>query len=132
MSAFLCSKKHIQLIAFNYVEIMKTGNVLPIANELFKENLDSVNFRYSEVTKFKKWTSLVPNLNVLPLVELYKAILCLDYQSCEHDGWYESKAQTLLNNLIAVIVPKILKEFNLTTEDEIASLDAYTKAPWSR
>ena len=80
-----------------------------VANMLIRENLASVSFRYAgdktsdtlpsagdcsavTVADFHTFYEFVP-------VQVLKAINCLDYQSCEHDGWRASEARAFLNAL---------------------------------
>ena len=117
MSAFICSKLHIQTIAQHYVQIMKTGDALEIANILHRENIKSVNYRYDEKTRYRAWKNL-NDVQPVSLVQLYKLVQCLDYQSCEHNEWKASKAYSLLVELEATIVPEIV---NTPKELEINS-----------
>jgi hypothetical protein len=118
MSAFICSKLHIQTIAQNFVDILKFGDVLSISNELHKENIKSVNYRYDEKTKCIKWK----NVETLPVskIQLYKLIKCLEYQSCEHNNWKNSKSYLMLQCMKSVIE-------NGTNIDS----DEYDNAKWT-
>lgn len=48
--------------------------------------------------------------------EVFKAIDCLDYQSCEHDGWRKSEAHAFLDALRHKVC---------------TAVDGYDEAPWS-
>jgi hypothetical protein len=129
MSAFICSKLHIQTIAVNYVNHMQKGDVIKIANILYKENVVSVNHRYSLNKKTNGWKTLDKNIKPISLMQLYKLIQCLDYQSCEHDNWPNSDACKILKELEAKIVPELV-EFTGVTESEFSSTKVYNHAKW--
>jgi hypothetical protein len=46
---------------------------------------------------------------------VFKAIDCLDYQSCEHDGWHTSNAWRVLESLRELVCQHV---------------DGYDGAPW--
>lgn len=126
MSAFICSDTHIQTIAKNYANLFECDNlVIDIANELKKENIKSVNFRYDESNKCCRIKNIDDVKNV-SYIELFKLVQCLDYQSCEHKTWKKSKAYLILNSL-SVMLTKLLN----MDYDSIHSSEQYHHADWS-
>jgi hypothetical protein len=111
MSARTCSQLHIQTIAKNYVDIFKFGDVLAISNELHKENMKSINHRYDENTKCIKWKT-VETIEVSD-IELYKLIETLDYRSCDHKQYKNSKSYIRLQSLLAFLEQKIKQELGI-------------------
>jgi hypothetical protein len=106
MSAFLVSQNHINKIV-NFVtkydkEIfvvalpsgLKKLSAQTLGDLLLQANLDSVNFRYRE--KEKASFTFKRDLEKLSPVALIKAVHCLNYQSCEVDGWIGSDAFLIL------------------------------------
>lgn len=135
MSAFICSKLHIQTIAFNYVRHIEPNNfssdrVLQVSNILYKENITSVNHRYREKTKTSGWKKLDKKIEPISLMQLYKLVQCLDYQSCEHLLWQTSDAYKMIKELEAKIVPE-LEEYFGVKEEEFYRLYSYNIAEWS-
>lgn len=53
--------------------------------------------------------------HILSPGEVFKAINCLDYQSCEHDGWQTSEAYKFLETL---------------RDSACRKVDGYEAAPW--
>ena len=129
MSAYLVSKAHIDALVtaarnlgdFGWYYDDGSADSWRFARELdpseigqmlWTENNTSVNDRYSEdeippAYEFKRTRTLDP-------VVILKAIRCLNYQSCEHDGWKESEAHAFLEAL---------------TISMIHNLDGYDEAP---
>ena len=100
-----------------------------LGRELWGENLKSVEARYPDCVgkpenrpgpvgevleeytfALRKFASASPD----PVWTL-KQIRCLQYQSCEHEGWHESMAHAVLESL---------------TSFAISYLDGYEDAPW--
>ena len=134
MSAFLCDPRHIGDLASWYAHVIST-DVSPIATALAQANLDSVEARYPDTRDegaAKGFNVAEDNLAYLalcqkaahnsaahhiPLVEIIKAVHCLNYQSCEVDGWDSHSAKYLLDRIEAHAVRK---------------LPGYDEAPWER
>ena len=83
---------------------------------LLRENVRSVNFRYSTRDKVPSYTF---REGFLPpsRVQVLKACHCLDYQSCEHDGYRKSKAYRFIRDVA----------YDATPSDAIAG---YDRAAW--
>lgn len=83
---------------------------------LVNENVASVTDRYPDTDAYY----VMPYVHtdhgyVLSPGEVFAAIDCLDYQSCEHDGWRKSEAFAFLGAL----------------RDKVCrSVDGYEGAPW--
>lgn len=124
MSAYLCEDKHFIALAACMIrfatrprtgsrlvylrDILKCSQSVPdsdigglIADALRSENHASLRARYNDPVP-----SGLPPLRVTSrdrfdaenysLAQIAKSISCLEYQSCEHDGWRASVAYSLL------------------------------------
>jgi len=108
-----------ELKAGDYDEAQRVGQML------WDENVQSVRSRYPDC----KFNGDLPGpigedyiygehraiFGDLEPVAIFKAINCLDYQSCEHDGWKDSEAFAYLDSLRHAV---------------ICSLPGYDSAPW--
>lgn len=75
-------------------------NVDAIGNMLLKANLLSVSYRYGEPPAgLPAYAFREVSLTKLSAAQALKAIACLEYQSCEHNGWETSQAQSFLASL---------------------------------
>ena len=115
MSAWIVSKKHIDLLVeaaklaqMNGVEADQLGQTL------WEENHKSVNCRYSETRPTPTYKFKPTGIPFDPVVVI-KQVNCLEYQSCEHDGWKDSKARQFCEEL---------------RNEMISMLPGYDKAPW--
>ena len=82
MSCFICSDRHIATIAVAYSNL--TGfSAQPIANELARINVESVNYRYDESTAVEPVDLTEESVEALAPHDLVALCECLDYQSCE-------------------------------------------------
>lgn len=128
MSAFVVDKKHIDLMVSAIVNGTRDG-VIParpydpnrIGQMFVSENVESVSYRYprDNVSKGELPGPGGPNAYYLapytyadPVyrptsAELYMAIRCLDYQSCEHPGWQNSEAYQHCRDLQREIESKV-------------------------
>lgn len=126
MSAFICSDKHISALvnwaARNKCDYWPEGavrrsNVECHEKEVFKmllaENYASVNYRYNEEDEPEG--TYDPKALVTDPVHIIKMCHCLDYQSCEHPGWADSRAKALLDQIESAA---------------IRALPGYDNAPW--
>ena len=78
MSAFICSDLHIATIA-NFVDPV---NAQELANRMKRVNINSVNHRYSENTRYRA-CSLKASDTEYSKHDIARLIDCWDYQSCE-------------------------------------------------
>lgn len=87
MSAFICSDKHISTIA-QYFFALDPAGAQSFANALKRENILSVNYRYKEnepITPVNM--SEAEPLGAHSPHDIAGLVACLDYQSCEHEGY---------------------------------------------
>lgn len=102
MSAFVCSDKHILIVAAIIAHVTgdKTvDDVFTIAAELRRENIRSVNYRYRERSRFPKGWELTPEyiqISAFNIADQQALITCLDYQSCERPDYAKSHAGKML------------------------------------
>lgn len=117
MSAFLVTKNHIDYIvtAALSARYMRVENETAFGQMLLTENHKSVNARYNEVNAAVPYRFTRSPGKIDPVVAL-KAIHCLQYQSCETDGWKDSEACKLLEQLEG---------------EMIRLLPGYEEAPWA-
>lgn len=138
MSAYVVSDNHInELVRFidsrfyqnkSYLQILLPDLCLikddklffeRIGQELLKENYFSVNHRYLHLDILGKAHKFNyrPELGKAKLspVVILKLINCLDYQSCEHEGWETSAACKILESI---------------KSHAINQLEGYDAAPW--
>jgi len=89
------------------------GNEQEACDILLAENVKSVNYRYKEPVE----DSMVYDAFATSLrpIDVIKACHCLDYQSCEHDGWETSTAKAI----VAAIEGAATR-----------ALPGYDEAPW--
>ena len=128
MSAWICSEKHIELLAVSYFRqkrMIDTKNIVDIAKVLWKENHKSINYRYNERTRTpiikEKPVDYYDNLLVhYSKMDIYKLAQSYDYQSCEHDGYEKSKAKGIINSILLC-----------TSGDIIGGLSGYDTAHWA-
>jgi hypothetical protein len=109
MSAYVVDKETIDTLIAGALRAKLFGQ--DEANEkgqmLWRENVVSVAYRYSLATRnaaeLAEYEGDVEAYNYTPCdptgETIDAAIDCLDYQSCEHDGWLASAAYALLSDL---------------------------------
>jgi hypothetical protein len=128
MSAYVVSKKHIAVLA-NFAVAKKVWlgdrSAGPDAFEyvyktLADENVRSVCHRYADEKPEAYADFLRPEgrqtLVVSNPVAILKLCQCLDYQSSETHNWQETRACSLLKNIVSAA---------------INALPGYDEAPWS-
>jgi hypothetical protein len=109
MSAYVVDKELIdKLIAGGLsARLFRPKDATEKGQMLWRENVVSVAYRYNlatrDATELAEYERDVEAYEYEPCVttgaEIDAAIDCLDYQSCEHDGWTESAAYRLLKEL---------------------------------
>ena len=111
MSAWLVSEKHVLAVANEYVCRVELGGrrrtdsgdytmIVNVAKALWSANVKSVNTRYNET--HRRGRINIRNLDLFAGYSdgaMLKLVDCLDYQSCEYDGWTGSKAKAMLTQL---------------------------------
>lgn len=104
-------------------EYTVVGDYTPdqIGQALWDENVRSVNARYREQSEFEiyKFRAVykLPGKDgrYLAPIDIIKICQCLEYQSCEHDGWQDSFAKDFLDRVVDAC---------------IRALPGYEDAPW--
>ena len=111
MSAWLVSENHVLAVANEYVCRVELGGrrrtdsgdytmIVDVAKSLWSANVKSVNTRYNET--HRRGRINIRNLDLFAGYSdgaMLKLVDCLDYQSCEYDGWTGSKAKAMLTQL---------------------------------
>lgn len=100
MSAYQVDKAHIATLAvFGQRTVAgRFGGLVGLANLLAQANADSMNARYpndpTEAYVFKDEAAVHDSarLELIKPIVMMKAVKCLEYQSCEHEGWAGSDA----------------------------------------
>lgn len=70
------------------------GNEQETCDILLAENVASFNYRYNEtVEEGMVYDAFATSLRAIDVI---KACHCLEYQSCEHDGWATSTAKVIV------------------------------------
>ena len=111
MSAWLVSENHVLAVANEYVCRVELGGrrrtdsgdytmIVNVAKSLWSANVKSVNTRYNET--HRRGRINIRNLDLFAGYSdgaMLKLVDCIDYQSCEYDGWTGSKAKAMLTLL---------------------------------
>lgn len=135
MSAFIVTDDHINALVAYAVREQIYFSPLPnaacvkiydlnapeIGRLLMDENVASVNHRYQgRIDEDEKNAAAAYTYADFPRalthIEAIKAAHCLDYQSCEHDGWDNCTAQRILKAIVY---------------HASARLPGYDAAPWA-
>jgi hypothetical protein len=122
VSAWICSRAHIAAIVEAYREHCKPDasnqELSELGADLWEENWESVAYRYAHRDdngpKPVYGAHQKPKRHYSP-AEVAKALRCLEYQSCEHPDWEESKARRVLRQI---------------AWDLLHKLPGYDAAPW--
>lgn len=115
MSAYQVDRAHIATLASyaaggTFKISRRFGDLVQIANQLAAENVESLKARYPndewEAHNFANenavWNAARLELHQ-PLV-MIKAASCLEYQSCEHEGWIASEAYDILRQIVSAAI----------------------------
>ncbi len=130
MSAFIVNETHLQSIIAYAMQfgakrvkreaggpwhIVEPGTLM--GKMFLAENVMSVNARYPNDKQDLPYSFRfnAGKAKTLTAIQFIKALQCLEYQSCEHEGWQGSIAQKLIAALI---------------EDAIYKLPGYGEAAW--
>ena len=108
MSAFIVNKKHIDYIVtvlYNDNPFLTKEFLNKTGQTLVNENFKSVNYRYLESKNPYEYI-FEPVICTNP-IQVLKAINCLDYQSCEHEGWKKSDARKILDDIRDICIRKL-------------------------
>lgn len=131
MSAFMCSDKHLSVLACYIVRhnLDLTGESdeplglreARVFRTLARENCKSLDARYPGDNNFdtEAMCRLDPSSRFLAAsmapVALIKLCHCYAYQSCEHKGWQDSRAKGLVDG---------------AESHAVRALPGYSDAPW--
>jgi hypothetical protein len=140
MSAHILSEKHINLLVnaafftghncgkFSIYYEGKTHQFNQNHNELnceklgqilVDQNYRSVNERYNETNKSPRFVfkfNPLPMVALKNIVQIFKACDCYDYQACETDDYYDTKARSIIDEI---------------RDHLISQLPGYDEAEWS-
>lgn len=119
MSAYVVDKETIdQLItAALRAKLFGREDATEKGQMLWRENVISVSYRYNlptrDATELAQYEGDVEAYEFEPCEvsgpQIVSSIDCLDYQSCEHDGWPQSAAYALLEDLRAAFPARLLR-----------------------
>jgi hypothetical protein len=113
MSAFLCSPKHIALIATWAADRGLVKDRSATARLLAEENIRSVAHRYPHRAEnlVEQWLDMTEEAYLTACMrtrvegyapaQVNNLAKSLDYQSCEHPGWEASEAKRIVDRVIA-------------------------------
>jgi hypothetical protein len=92
MSAWIVSQAHIDVLvqALCEGEIVTAIDPDEVGQRLWEENYRSINARYREDNHAPEYHYRRPAKKIVPSGVLYAAG-CYDYQSCEHNAYYDSE-----------------------------------------
>lgn len=122
MSAYIVTDKHIDLLvwaAFHYAEsdlfsyyhnnkIEQVDSPNRVGTTLLNENIRSVNFRYSENTPYHFYRYQLPLDNsLLTPAQVFCACDCYEYQACETQDYYSTKAASIINGIRRNTIRKV-------------------------
>lgn len=120
MSAYQCSAEHIAFICSVYSEVYNNRRTdymtfvqrSALFDILTKANAESVAFRYREPVASCPRAVAFPKIDIATIDAnigaIFKSIACLEYQSCEPDGWKDSNAFGLLQGLRDALLSRLL------------------------
>lgn len=144
MSAYIVSDNHINAIVsyfanrvageglwtkidgqYNY---LTPDNAHHIAYELYRENVRSVDYRYSEANGDEDYTFtyLRHVKDVYTVGDIAKALDGLEYQSCERDDYHHSQAYQILHDMRKALLSKVCAQEGV--EHDTWSIDEVRKA----
>lgn len=110
MSAWMCSDVHFSFVAkaAEVHGLIEPGTALAFAGELKLENMRSLDARYGAPITEHQLEALDLGEHASRIEDAYfvtTQLHCLDYQSCEHDGWESSNAKAVCDRLVKVVDP---------------------------
>ena len=116
MSAFRCHCGTILPVLLTKREGQEPAVILAEYNEIVKENTNSLIARYGVDHGFEDAEELTekditqwmfsPEKKV-SVVQAIKFAHCIDYQSCEHDGWEKSRAYAIIQDRIDFLINRL-------------------------
>ena len=100
MSAYICSDRHIATVA-DHVFTLDPKAAQRFADEIKRENIRSVNYRYNERTRFTPVDMTKSAKDEYTMADAVRLLECLDYQSCERGDYDQTRIACALGLLIA-------------------------------
>ena len=111
MSAFLCSPKHIAVVATWAAESGLVEDREAAARQFAEANIKSVSYRYSEeeACATQEWLSMelddyledcAKPVTGYAVAQIHSLASSLDYQSCEHPEWETSEAKRIIDAVL--------------------------------
>lgn len=100
MSAFLCSSKHLSILAsaFCSLDVDQRITAPDVFKVLADENIKSITYRYPDST-VEDWVGdgglAFEEVDLPAVKEWFSLARCYDYQSCEHSTFKGSLAQRM-------------------------------------
>jgi hypothetical protein len=115
MSAWIVSKEHIDLMVAAALKVRMEGlSRDALGQMLWDANYKSINARYRKFEDAPEYR-FDAGPREINVVSALKQIDCYEYQTCEFDGWKDSKAFEFCQSLRAAL---------------IGELPGYDDAPW--
>jgi uncharacterized protein (TIGR02996 family) len=151
MSAWIVSKKHVDLMVAAITEGTRDGVVRPrrrnrdrLGEMLVTECVASVSYRYNDDPGRCQLPGPCDGYYVKPYrfkhprylptaAEFYKAVSCYEYQSCEHPSWTDSSAKRLCDQVrkeIEARVPEARRMRESRRDYPRYTWAAWETAPW--
>jgi hypothetical protein len=125
MSAYIVTDDHINVVVSWFIDYRKdyqlwyeiNGNygymgqaeAVDVAQVLYSENVKSVNSRYNEQSPDEQYqfTYLAHVKEAYGIGEIAGALDCLEYQSCETDGYHTSDAYKIITSMRKHLLKKV-------------------------
>jgi|SRR5688572_33113312 len=127
MSAFMCSDRHLSLLARAAVQWGLDKNY-HLGRDMVRER-EEATFQLLGAENFKSLEARYPaspgegpgsmtdepRVESTPVIHIIKACHCYAYQACEHRGWEESEARRMVDAIVG---------------HAVRLLPGYETAPW--
>lgn len=92
MSSYICTDAHISALAGFAARNISGNTAQEVAATLYAANAKSVASRYRETPEDSFEFDLMASIKNAAPVAILKSVDCLEYQSCDDDGWEHCKA----------------------------------------
>lgn len=122
MSAWIASDEHIIAVVATFVELhnrnswgkpISNEDMVKMANTLKRENYRSVNYRYSEKARCAKIKDFEPYQPYgVSIMDAIKLAHSLEYQSCECNNYFRTKAHKLIWQIINYLQYRYIVDFS--------------------
>jgi len=116
MSAYMVSDLHISAVINKMVEmeLINKSNINKVGQMIVDENINSLVARYGEAEKAENshtFQFIENEETQVSDIQAHKLAHCIEYQSCEHDQWKDSKAFRTLDKLCKAIEKKTNRSY---------------------